>query len=72
VLELAYLVENAEDMNANIALTKPQHKFIFSDKPFTAMVGGLGSGKSQAGIYRILFMMFNNRGANCGYFMPSF
>lgn len=62
-------------MSANeiaLALTGPQEAFIFSDAPYPAMVGGLGSGKSRAGTMRLILLMLADPGANCAYYMPTY
>ena len=53
-------------------LLPAQYDFVFSDKPHPAMVGGLGSGKSEAGILRTMRIMLENRGANMLYAMPTY
>lgn len=53
-------------------LLPAQYDFVFSDEKFPAMVGGLGSGKSEAGIMRTLRLMFENQGANILYAMPTY
>lgn len=59
-------------MNVNIALTKPQRQFVFSEFPRPAIVGGLGSGKSQAGTFRLIMLMLDDPGANCAYYLPTY
>mgnify|MGYP003423626505 CR=1 FL=1 len=59
-------------MNVDVALTKPQRQFIFSDEPHPAIVGGLGSGKSQAGTFRLILLMLSDPGANGAYYMPTY
>ena len=55
-----------------IALTEPQELFVFSDAKFPAIVGGLGSGKSKAGTMRLIMLLIGDKGANGGYYMPTF
>lgn len=55
-----------------LALTEPQEEFVFSDATFPAMCGGLGSGKSQAGISRLLIKMLQEPGINTAYMMPTY
>lgn len=43
-----------------ISLTEPQEQFCFSTAKHPAIVGGLGSGKSEAGILRLLLLMLEN------------
>jgi hypothetical protein len=57
---------------AEVTLTRPQHEFIFSDAKFPALIGGLGSGKSQAGTYRVAVLMLGEPGANCAYYFPTY
>lgn len=47
-------------MNINIPLTGPQRAFALSPAPHPAIVGGLGSGKSEAAIIRIIILMLEN------------
>lgn len=47
-------------MQIDIALTKPQRRFALTDNPYPAMCGGLGSGKSEAGIIRLILLMLEN------------
>lgn len=58
--------------NIDVALTEPQEDFCFSDAPFPAIVGGLGSGKSRAGTFRLLLKMIETPGANGAYYMPTY
>jgi hypothetical protein len=53
-------------------LTEPQYKFIFSKSLFPAMIGGLGSGKSQAGTYRVAMLMLDDPGISCAYYFPTY
>ena len=59
-------------MNVDVPLTKPQRQFIFSEAPHPAIVGGLGSGKSQAGTFRLILLMLADPGANGAYYMPTY
>lgn len=43
-----------------IPLTAPQEEFVFFDGDYPAMCGGLGSGKSEAGIMRLIILMMQN------------
>ena len=49
-----------------------QYDFAFCTEPRPALQGGLGSGKSEAGILRILRLMFENPDANFLYAMPTY
>lgn len=53
-------------------MTLPQRQFVFSDAPRPAIVGGLGSGKSQAGTLRLILAMLADPGANGAYYMPTY
>tara|TARA_R110000822_G_scaffold259919_2_gene384997 strand:+ start:5224 stop:6465 length:1242 start_codon:yes stop_codon:yes gene_type:complete len=55
-----------------LALTQPQEDFVFSPHAHPAMVAGLGAGKSQAGIARLLIQMIQQPGINTGYYMPTY
>jgi len=55
----------------NIALLPAQKDFVFSKAPFPAIIGGLGSGKTEAGLVRTLFKLLEVRGSNLGYYMPT-
>lgn len=59
-------------MNVDVALTLPQRQFIFSDAPHPAIVGGLGSGKTQAGTMRLIFLMLDDPGCDCAYYLPTY
>jgi len=55
-----------------LALTEPQEQFVFHHDPFPAMVAGLGSGKTQAGIVRLLLKMLAAPGIDTAYYMPTY
>lgn len=59
-------------MKIELALTKPQEDFVFSEAAFPAIVGGLGSGKSKAGTFRLIMAMLSDKGCNVGYYMPTY
>ncbi len=59
-------------LNINLALTTPQKQFALSSAKYPAIVGGLGSGKSQAGVFRLLFKMMEKKGVDGAYYMPSY
>ena len=40
-----------------------QREFIESDKPFSAFIGGVGSGKTQGGAIKLLVALGNNPGS---------
>lgn len=50
-------------MQIDIPLTAPQKAFALTHSPHPAIVGGLGSGKSEAGILRLLLLMLENYSA---------
>lgn len=56
----------------DIALTEPQEEFAFSAAPFPALVGGLGSGKSRGGTFRIVRLLLEDPGAHGAYYMPTY
>lgn len=55
-----------------IPLTEPQEQFVFSENPFPAIVGGLGSGKSKGGTMRIVKQLLSDPGADVAYYMPTY
>lgn len=55
-----------------LALTSPQEEFVFTEAPYPAMVAGLGAGKTQAGITRLLLKMLARPGINSGYYLPTY
>lgn len=59
-------------MITEIALTAPQRQFVFSEAEHPAIVGGLGSGKSAAGTMRLILLLLGDKGANGGYYMPTY
>lgn len=56
----------------DIPLTFPQRQFVFSDATRPAIVGGLGSGKTQAGTMRLIMLMIDDPGANGAYYLPTY
>ena len=59
-------------MEVKVKLTEPQHRFIFSEAKFVALVGGLGSGKSQGGTFRVAKLMLEDPGISCAYYFPTY
>ena len=59
-------------MEVRVKLTEPQQRFIFSKAKFPALVGGLGSGKSQGGTYRVATLMLSDPGISCAYYFPTY
>lgn len=55
-----------------IDITRPQHDFIFSPHAHPAIIGGYGSGKSQAGTYRLSKLLLSGTGLNVSHFFPSY
>jgi len=55
-----------------IQLTAPQIEFVTSSYQYPAIVGGLGSGKSRAGTFRLVSKLLADPGANGGYYMPTY
>lgn len=53
-------------------LTEPQERFVFSEHPHPAIIGGLGSGKTKAGSSRLIFKMLAEPGINTAYYMPTY
>jgi len=56
----------------NLKLTEPQETFAFCPEPHPAMVAGLGAGKTEAGIVRLLLKMFQNPGINTAFYLPTY
>lgn len=50
-------------MAINIPLTGPQKEFALHQSSYPALVGGLGSGKTEAGIARMILLMLENYSA---------
>lgn len=55
-----------------LALTEPQEEFVFSEAAYPAIVAGLGAGKSEAGIVRLILKMLAEPGINTAYYMPTY
>jgi phage terminase large subunit len=55
-----------------LALTEPQENFVFASNPYPAMVAGLGAGKSEAGIVRLILKMLAEPGINTAYYLPTY
>lgn len=53
-------------------LLSHQHEFITSEEPNPAIVGGLGSGKTQAGTDRLIALMIDDPKVNTLYAMPTY
>ena len=59
-------------MKVEIDLLPSQLDFVTSKEPNPAIIGGIGSGKSRAGIERILNKMLSDPGSNGAYYMPTY
>lgn len=53
-------------------LLPAQDDFVFSEHPFPAIIGGLGSGKTEGGITRLLKLFIEDKGINVAYYMPTY
>ena len=55
-----------------LSLTSPQEEFVLAESKYPALVGGLGSGKTKAGIARLICLMVQDPSTNGGYYMPTY
>jgi hypothetical protein len=55
-----------------IQFSRPQLQFTLSKAKHPAIIGGFGSGKSQAGSYRLLHLMSQDPGITCAHFFPTY
>lgn len=55
-----------------LPLTEPQEQFVLCEDTNPAIIGGLGSGKSQAGTSRLIYLMLEDPGISCAYYMPTY
>jgi hypothetical protein len=55
-----------------IALTEPQEQFVFSEAAHPALVAGLGSGKTEAAICRLLIRMVQQPGIDTAFYLPTY
>lgn len=53
-------------------LLPAQYDLVFNDNPFPAIIGGLGSGKTEGGITRLLKLFLEDKGINVAYYMPTY
>ena len=53
-------------------LLPAQDDFVFSTKKHPAIIGGLGSGKTEGGVVRLSKLLLEDRGVNGGYYMPTY
>ena len=55
-----------------IRVSKPQAAFIHAPEPFPAFVGGFGSGKTAAGVLRLLRLKFAYPAQDVAYYLPTY
>jgi hypothetical protein len=55
-----------------VELTQPQAEFVYATDPFPAFVGGFGSGKTHAGVWRALVLKFEQPQNDVAYYLPSY
>lgn len=63
---------NNEQTYNDILLTHEQYKFVSSEARFPAFIGGYGSGKTHAGIYRLLNKKLAYPNQNVAYYLPTY
>lgn len=56
----------------DVSLTGPQFDFVEAQDQFPAFVGGFGSGKSHAGIWRALRLKLGYPAQNIAYYLPTY
>jgi len=61
-----------EYIDVDVPLTQSQEDFIYSESKYPAIIGGLGSGKTQGGTMRIVTLLLSDAGCNCAYYMPTY
>ena len=49
-----------------------QYRFVMSEAKYPALIGGLGSGKTDAGIARLLKLKYDYPKLNVAYYMPDY
>jgi phage terminase large subunit len=59
-------------LKKKIKLLKAQKQFLFSSKRHTGLVAGFGSGKTQAGITKIVLKKLEYVGINVAYYLPTY
>ncbi len=59
-------------LDLDIPLLPAQKEFVRTESLYPALIGGLGSGKSEAGIMRLLSFMLQEPGINTLYAMPTY
>jgi len=55
-----------------IEFTEPQAEFVTSDARYPAFVGGLGSGKTEGGIWRTIRLKRESPDLNVAYYLPTY
>ena len=56
----------------DITLLKSQYNFLFSEKRHTAIVGGYGSGKTNAGVIKTIYQKIANNNKPVAYYLPTY
>lgn len=56
----------------NIQITEPQHEFIYSPHKFVGLFAGLGSGKTEAAIIRLVTLMQQDIGISVAHYFPTY
>jgi hypothetical protein len=56
----------------NIPLTAPQNEFISSPYKFVGLFAGLGSGKTEAAIIRLVTLMQQDAGVSVAHYFPTY
>lgn len=59
-------------MSVSVQLLPAQDDFVFSEAHRPAIIGGLGSGKTQGGVFRLLRLILEDRGVSGAYYMPTY
>ena len=59
-------------MTTNINLLKSQKLFVLSKHRHTGLVAGFGSGKTQAGVVKIILKKLEYQGVNVAYYLPTY
>jgi hypothetical protein len=58
--------------SVDITLSEPQDDFVHAIEQFPAFVGGFGSGKTHAAIWRSLRLKLGYGGQNIAYYLPTY
>lgn len=64
--------EVVEGEIVEVELLQAQETFIFDDALYPAVIGGLGSGKSEAGVARAIRLKLDTPNQNTGYYLPTY